>query len=440
VLLIDLRFCVFNFKHREITMEWTPGITSKLASSGTMHIESERLKTFDHRWPFNSSANLSPSEMAAAGLFFDPHPKTPDRAICFACKNALSNWDVNDHPMEEHKRWYKTCAFVTGVSKNVPILIADRLKSNASASSPATLLPILPAVTNKAASTVPAPAYEAPKPPPLNSYLQSLGAPLLVSSTTGESSADQISTASASEAEIVYSLSAAPSSKLLDDSFWSVSSVSSASCGANNSTAASMISKSAPLQTTALKPAVISKPNNFEDQEDGLVVQHNSRRLKKKPSVRTIVIESSNADCSEDPAAATAMRKLHIENGHRSDHVDSPAKVVVQNRIFNLASAFSETASARAELNALRTHVENSLGIIQQQLCTFPLEQLDRSVLQPMMKNLTRLERATANIRTVQLSFSSRHAIQLEALKDITVQVELQKSHLNVRLHSTSVI
>ena len=417
-------------------MEWTPGITSKLASSGTMHIEAERLRTFDHRWPFNSSANLSPAAMAAAGLFFDPHPKTPDRAICFSCKNALSNWDANDHPMEEHRRWYKSCAFVTGTSKNVPIPSADRTKSAGPAQSPA-LAPAsstaAPAAVDKIARSGSALAGDAPKPPPLNSYLQSLGAPVV-----GDAALDQASTtAAASEAEIMYSFSAAPSpSKLLDDSFWSTPSLSATGSDGSNSAAASASNKPALSQTAALKPAVIAyKQDTFDDQEEGLVVQHNGRRLKKKPSTRTIVIESSGTDAVQTfQTAAVGIVKPPITNCERSAHVDVPAKVPGQHRIFNLASACAETAAARADLDALRASVKETLGVMQQQLPTFPLVQLDNSIVTPVMKGLARLERATANISHLQLSLSGRHAAQLEALKDVSMQVERRKLDLNVRL------
>lgn len=410
-------------------MEWTPGITSKLASSGTMHIEAERLKTFDHRWPFNSSANLSPAAMAAAGLFFDPHPKTLDRAICFACKNALSNWDINDHPMEEHKRWYKSCAFVTGVSKNVPIVNSERVKVAAPAPSPASapaLSHTAQATSDKLPHAVFTLANDAPKPPPLNSYLQSLGAPV-----TADAAGEQpVSLAAASDAEIVYSAySSAPSpSRLLDDSFWSTPSLSAA--GSDNSGKA-LPSHNVPPKLVSATP----KQSTFDDQEDGVVVQHNGRRLKKKPSARSVVVESSGADAAQaDLPAATAPAKLPANNGELIGHADAPAKAVAQPRIFNLASACAETASVRADFDAFRASVKGTLSAMQQQLPTFALAQLDTSFAQPLMKGLARLERASANIRMVQHNLSSRCAAEIQALKDISLEVERRNLDLNVRL------
>jgi hypothetical protein len=415
-------------------MEWTPGITSKLASSGTMHIEAERLKTFDQRWPFNSSANLSPAAMAAAGLFFDPHPKTPDRAICFSCKNALSNWDINDHPMDEHKRWYKSCAFVTGTSKNIPISSATKIVPPAPSASASAVSALSAAAQtpDTFARAVNAPANDAPKPPPLNSYLQSLGAPVAVQAT-GDQAA---SSAAASQAEILYSVSSsAPSpSRLLDDSFWSTPSLSVANSDSASASAASVSSKPSSTATAALKAVTApSKHNTFDNQEDGLVVQHNSRRLKKKPSSRTSGIEPSSADPPQtDLNAVAAAGKPSVPSVERLLHADAPAKASAQHRIFNLASACAETASARADLDALRASVKDTLGVVQQQLPTFALTQLDNFIAQPLMKGLARLERASANIKHVQLSLSSRHTAQIQALKDISVQVERRKSDLHV--------
>jgi hypothetical protein len=235
----------------------------------------------------------------------------------------------------------------------------------------------------------------------------------------------------------MYSFSAAPSpSKLLDDSFWSTPSLSATGSDGSNSAAASASNKPALSQTAALKPAVIAyKQDTFDDQEEGLVVQHNGRRLKKKPSTRTIVIESSGTDAVQTfQTAAVGIVKPPITNCERSAHVDVPAKVPGQHRIFNLASACAETAAARADLDALRASVKETLDVMQQQLPTFPLVQLDNSIVTPVMKGLARLERATANISHLQLSLSGRHAAQLEALKDVSMQVERRKLDLNVRL------
>jgi hypothetical protein len=106
-------------------MDRALGITPKLA---LMHIEAERLKTFDHAWPFYSSGNPSPAAMAAAGFFFAPSPQKFDDAVCFACHCSISQWDTNDIPIEEHKRWHESCPFVCGESNNIPIFNSERDK------------------------------------------------------------------------------------------------------------------------------------------------------------------------------------------------------------------------------------------------------------------------------------------------------------------------
>jgi hypothetical protein len=85
-----------------------------------------------------------------------------------------------------------------------------------------------------------------------------------------------VSLAAASDAEIVYSAySSAPSpSRLLDDSFWSTPSLSAA--GSDNGGKA-LPSHNVPPKLVSATP----KQSTFDDQEDGVVVQHNGRRLKK---------------------------------------------------------------------------------------------------------------------------------------------------------------
>jgi len=78
--------------------------------------------------------------------------------------------------------------------------------------------------------------------------------------------------------------------------------------------------------------------------------------------------------------------------------------------------------------------VKGTLSAMQQQLPTFALAQLDTSFAQPLMKGLARLERASANIRMVQHNLSSRCAAEIQALKDISLEVERRNLDLHVRL------
>mmetsp|Transcript_48604 Transcript_48604/g.152530 ORF Transcript_48604/g.152530 Transcript_48604/m.152530 type:complete len:675 (+) Transcript_48604:116-2140(+) len=84
--------------------------------------ESARLKTFESIiWPHNNTP-LTPQRLAAAGFYAAPTSKAPDRVVCFACENALTNWDPTDDPWLEHQTWYPQCPFVQGRSTgNVPL-------------------------------------------------------------------------------------------------------------------------------------------------------------------------------------------------------------------------------------------------------------------------------------------------------------------------------
>ena len=87
-----------------------------------MEYESQRLATFSQAvWPHTGSS-LTPERLAAAGFFHAPTSKTADRVVCFACENALTNWDPTDDPWIEHKTWYPQCPFVLGKATwNVPV-------------------------------------------------------------------------------------------------------------------------------------------------------------------------------------------------------------------------------------------------------------------------------------------------------------------------------
>jgi len=84
--------------------------------------ESARLKTFESIiWPHNNTP-LTPQRLAAAGFYAAPTSKAADRVVCFACENALTNWDPTDDPWLEHQTWYPQCPFVQGrQTGNVPL-------------------------------------------------------------------------------------------------------------------------------------------------------------------------------------------------------------------------------------------------------------------------------------------------------------------------------
>ena len=78
--------------------------------------ESARERSFESIvWPHANTA-LTPARLAAAGFYAAATQKAPDRVVCFACENALTNWDPTDDPWQEHQTWYPQCPLVQGRS------------------------------------------------------------------------------------------------------------------------------------------------------------------------------------------------------------------------------------------------------------------------------------------------------------------------------------
>jgi hypothetical protein len=90
-------------------VEGVAGTIFELEAS--MDSEADRLATFKPRaWPHG--ARITRERLAAAGFFASPTPAAPDRVVCFACHNTLSEWQPDDDPWEEHCRHYPDCPFV----------------------------------------------------------------------------------------------------------------------------------------------------------------------------------------------------------------------------------------------------------------------------------------------------------------------------------------
>ena len=81
-----------------------------------MQYEGIRLITFKD-WP--SWGAVWPTLLAKARFFYT---KTADQVACFCCGGRLKTWEAGDSPMNEHKRFFPQCSFVTGRdSSNVPL-------------------------------------------------------------------------------------------------------------------------------------------------------------------------------------------------------------------------------------------------------------------------------------------------------------------------------
>ena len=72
-----------------------------------MHKEEARLATFVN-WPRNIP--ISPLQLVTAGLCYTGEG---DQVKCFSCRGRILNWEVGDIPMQEHRRHFPSCAFVT---------------------------------------------------------------------------------------------------------------------------------------------------------------------------------------------------------------------------------------------------------------------------------------------------------------------------------------
>lgn len=87
-----------------------------MPESSEMMKESARERSFESIvWPHANTA-LTPARLAAAGFYAAATQKAPDRVVCFACENALTNWDPTDDPWQEHQTWYPQCPLVQGRS------------------------------------------------------------------------------------------------------------------------------------------------------------------------------------------------------------------------------------------------------------------------------------------------------------------------------------
>ncbi|CAG0879392.1 unnamed protein product, partial [Darwinula stevensoni] len=74
-----------------------------------------RKKTFDS-WPENMSQ--SPEQMADAGFFYIGHVSgVLDHVRCFYCSVGVLNWEPNDDPMSEHRRWSRPCPYINPKDK-----------------------------------------------------------------------------------------------------------------------------------------------------------------------------------------------------------------------------------------------------------------------------------------------------------------------------------
>ena len=70
-------------------------------------VYNERLKSFKD-WP--SDHPLQPKDLASAGLYFKGEK---DRCQCYVCGGILADWEPDDKPESEHKKWFPKCRSFT---------------------------------------------------------------------------------------------------------------------------------------------------------------------------------------------------------------------------------------------------------------------------------------------------------------------------------------
>lgn len=75
-----------------------------------MYTEEARLRSFTN-WPVTF---LSPSDLAKAGFYY---VGPGDKVACFACDGKLNNWEPNDKALEEHRKHFPDCSFVSASAK-----------------------------------------------------------------------------------------------------------------------------------------------------------------------------------------------------------------------------------------------------------------------------------------------------------------------------------
>jgi hypothetical protein len=101
--------CKLTFEYlvtaKEVHKQRSPGCRFNTCD---MHIESRRRSSF-HNWPAQTAV---PVELFnQSGLYYSGHG---DLVICAFCNGRLNNWQINDHPVLEHAKWFPTCSYVRG--------------------------------------------------------------------------------------------------------------------------------------------------------------------------------------------------------------------------------------------------------------------------------------------------------------------------------------
>ena len=74
--------------------------------STDLKIFENRLNSFNSSWPLNW---LSPTSLASAGFFYF---NIGDQVKCAFCGGIIGQWEIDDSPIEEHRKFFPECPVV----------------------------------------------------------------------------------------------------------------------------------------------------------------------------------------------------------------------------------------------------------------------------------------------------------------------------------------
>lgn len=71
-----------------------------------LKIIENRLQTFNSNWPLDF---ISPEQLAQAGFYY---LNIADQVKCAFCGGIIGQWEVNDQPLLEHRKFFPDCPIV----------------------------------------------------------------------------------------------------------------------------------------------------------------------------------------------------------------------------------------------------------------------------------------------------------------------------------------
>ena len=116
---------------RQFIEQYQDDLSKCISKAHHMSYEMLRMNTFKHK-PHDSYKGVWPSQLARAGLYYDPRSEA---TICFACgfRKPASFWVEGRNPFHVHRIISPNCRYITGHFKeNVPFHTQDQRKDKLS--------------------------------------------------------------------------------------------------------------------------------------------------------------------------------------------------------------------------------------------------------------------------------------------------------------------